>query len=442
MMFLSGHGFDFNKWVKLGIPYVSREKEAELRKKLQRKKDNSKGRSNQIFLKPFHIKYLNNIYDKIDEWLQSGEGNELELKPSSPFFRKLTYQELEKKYPTLIAETHSLPDGKRCIKLLKANESERKKKEKSKDEKREQELLDRVGFRAVIDMIAKHKKLIIGHNCFLDFLHMYYHFYGTPAESLKEFKTEFNSIFPLIMDTKHIAQSEAIWPLIYKFGTRLNDLFNACLELDDFDIGVLDIPEKFNRYSSDSESVYHEAGYDALITGQIFIALINYLGPGNINDIVSLLDHPDISKYKNKLHLFAMEQQSYVDICGEDNTPLHDNVFHITFDSEYKSRAIIDIFQVHGKCYLKWISDTTCYLIFKDLHGLVTPEICDKIIRTYPEEFEVCTFAHYSSNKDNPETVLGKRKLDETEGIHLEKPAKRRKIEDSQFPEWNPCSIL
>lgn len=96
-------------------------------------------------------------------------------------------------------------------------------------------------------------------------------FFGPLPENYKEFKGLINSLFPLLIDTKYISQSPALKNYIP--SSVLSHLFDR-LDKEPFAMPEV-VPIKERSYEN---AAYHEAGYDAFITGMSFIAMANYLG--------------------------------------------------------------------------------------------------------------------------------------------------------------------
>ncbi|KJP87740.1 hypothetical protein AK88_02635 [Plasmodium fragile] len=64
-----------------------------------------------------------------------------------------------------------------------------------------------VGVRLLFDEIIKNKKIIIGHNCFYDILHIYQTFYHELPNSISVFKNKWTEIFPYTFDTKYLNET-------------------------------------------------------------------------------------------------------------------------------------------------------------------------------------------------------------------------------------------
>ncbi len=129
--------------------------------------------------------------------------------------------------------------------------------------------------------------------------------------------------------------------------------------------------KKDSGYSLKSPK-YHEAGYDAFITGLCFIAMANRLGllsqvrvvvvvgecsPFTSRTILAcpslthqdkdslhprtgrpriLPDSPLVAPFTNKLHVMRMSDVPYMDLTGPDPDPPRDHVFHLTFPKEWR----------------------------------------------------------------------------------------------------------
>ncbi|GAW82651.1 poly(A)-specific ribonuclease PARN [Plasmodium gonderi] len=64
-----------------------------------------------------------------------------------------------------------------------------------------------IGVRLLFDVIIKNKKIIIGHNCFYDILHIYQTFYHDLPNSISLFKNKWTELFPYTFDTKYMNET-------------------------------------------------------------------------------------------------------------------------------------------------------------------------------------------------------------------------------------------
>jgi len=80
-----------------------------------------------------------------------------------------------------------------------------------------------LGFSRIVELIIKAKKPLVGHNMFLDIMFLYQQFIADLPETLEEFIHNFSFYFPVIYDTKAIAEC-----LNFFNNTTLNAMSNKC----------------------------------------------------------------------------------------------------------------------------------------------------------------------------------------------------------------------
>ena len=135
------------------------------------------------------------------------------------------------------------------------------------------------GFSRVIQKLIESKKPIVGHNCFLDIMKIYHQFYKKLPASYYQFKKDIHEAFPAVYDTKFLSyelrrrledvDSKLSLPLM---STRLSTLFNSLSEENMRTVDLMYAPiithaEGFEKYLK--KEFYHEAGYDAYMTGYV-----------------------------------------------------------------------------------------------------------------------------------------------------------------------------
>jgi len=54
-------------------------------------------------------------------------------------------------------------------------------------------------------VLKSQRPTLVGHNCFLDLVYFYNHFYGPLPDTVEEFQQVIHKSFPLIIDTKYVA---------------------------------------------------------------------------------------------------------------------------------------------------------------------------------------------------------------------------------------------
>ncbi|NP_083037.1 poly(A)-specific ribonuclease PARN isoform 1 [Mus musculus] len=418
--FLASQGFDFNKVFCSGIPYLNQEEERQLREQFDEKRSQANG-AGALAKCPVTIpedqkKFIDQVIEKIEDFLQSEEKRSLELDPCTGFQRKLIYQTLSWKYPKGIhVETLETDKKERHIVISKVDEEERKRREQEKYTKEQEELNDAVGFSRVIHAIANSGKLVVGHNMLLDVMHTIHQFYCPLPADLNEFKEMAICVFPRLLDTKLMASTQPFKDIIN--NTSLAELEKRLKETP-FDPPKVESAEGFPSYDTASEQL-HEAGYDAYITGLCFISMANYLG--------SLLSPPKmcvsarsklIEPFFNKLFLMRVMDIPYLNLEGPDLQPKRDHVLHVTFPKEWKTSDLYQLFSAFGNIQISWIDDTSAFV------SLSQPEQVQIAVNTskYAESYRIQTYAEYVGKKQKGKQVKRKWTEDSWKEVDRKRP--------------------
>ncbi|AAF79314.1 F14J16.11 [Arabidopsis thaliana] len=189
----------------------------------------------------------------------------------------------------------------------------------AKDERKrlaERKIQSAIGFRQVIDLLASEKKLIVGHNCFLDIAHVYSKFVGPLPSTAEKFVASINSHFPYIVDTKILLN---VNPMLHqrmkKSSTSLSSAFSSLCPQIEFSSRSSDsfLQQRVNidveidnvRCSNWNAGGKHEAGYDAFMTGCIFAQACNHLGFDfkQHSQLDDFAQNEKLEKYINRLYL-------------------------------------------------------------------------------------------------------------------------------------------
>ncbi|CAH9107835.1 unnamed protein product [Cuscuta epithymum] len=173
-----------------------------------------------------------------------------------------------------------------------------------------------VGFRKVIDLLSSEKKLVVGHNCFLDFAHIYGKFIGPLPWSAEEYASSLRNYFPYIMDTKVLLNANDTFRLsVKKSSTSLSNAFASLCpgiasgvkgpSLVDKLCVQVEVHVDEQRSLDWNSGAKHEAGYDAFMTGCIFAEACNRLGVdfGMRSTPLGLADEKKLENYINLLYL-------------------------------------------------------------------------------------------------------------------------------------------
>ncbi|KAG0197286.1 hypothetical protein BGX28_009226 [Mortierella sp. GBA30] len=292
--FLINNGFDFNKWVRHGIPYLTRpEEDAYIVRKTEKEAHNATAAAatNNIPVDDRNREFIESTVAKIQEWLQSSSEESLTISANNSFYRRLVHQIVRTDFNDSLAVTSNAQA--RTMTLRRMTEEIRLQKEQARIPKPPM-----LNLRRVLDMISDAKKPLIGHNCFLDLMQISQQFLWNLPLELDDWKLALTREWNTIIDTKHLASHPLISPLLTG-GTGLESV-SECVQKAPFaTVGPKIVMAKdFGRYLADAsvseetskdtvtsvgsaaandDTKYHEAGYDAYITGQAFLRFAGYI---------------------------------------------------------------------------------------------------------------------------------------------------------------------
>ena len=114
---------------------------------------------------------------------------------------------------------------------------------------------------------------MISHNGILDLMYLYSQFERPLPASLTEFKSEITRLLPHIYDNKHMINTRLELQSLFP-STSLSDTYLRVMNDVNHTFKVdkdqkVKINEWFSDYALDGK-VYHEAGFDALMTGIVW----------------------------------------------------------------------------------------------------------------------------------------------------------------------------
>lgn len=124
----------------------------------------------------------------------------------------------------------------------------------------------------IIQALLSKKVPLIGHYMILDVAFLYDHFIGPLPQTLEEFRQSVNLIFPPLFDTKYISKS-LFSSIKFIKKTSVEDLYSYCKKRKELNQLVSITPHENFNLSTQA----HEAGYDAYMTGCIFIHFLKFL---------------------------------------------------------------------------------------------------------------------------------------------------------------------
>jgi len=132
-----------------------------------------------------------------------------------------------------------------------------------------------MGFSLVVQAMIESKKPIIGHNCMYDWLYLFNQFIGPLPETYLQFSQQWHERFPYTYDTKVLAYNSKAF-----YNTSLGQVYEKCVNDDKFKSNLrwrFDLSNQFTNYEGQALlSHYHEAAYDAHMTGVVFMHILKH----------------------------------------------------------------------------------------------------------------------------------------------------------------------
>ena len=163
--------------------------------------------------------------------------------------------------------------------LMSMSIEDQEQKEKTQALKDEM-FLKELGFSVIVEEIMEAYKInptlsIIGHNMMYDIIYFYNQFVGPLPDTFEDFVFAWNLRFPRVYDTKVLS-----FKADYFGKTILGRIFEKCQDdkrLKDILGFKFDLKNGFQNYhGADLLSHYHEAGYDAYMTGYVYSKIAKY----------------------------------------------------------------------------------------------------------------------------------------------------------------------
>ncbi|GAV68828.1 CAF1 domain-containing protein [Cephalotus follicularis] len=372
MDFLAKYQFDFNVCISEGVSYLSRKQEDEALRHMKSLHDEESLHS-LCYLKEIRdipsmsmadILFTERMKSKLSEWreglvrnvkggAQFHEGlNDSKQQYQTIFFKmrpalvlkEFTSHQLRliqlvtKKHFNNLVYVRVNGENSCSQQLAVYTDSEEDKDlfmKEMKDENRraaEMRITAAIGFRHVIDLLSSEQKLIVGHNCFLDFAHVYHKFFGPLPSTAEEFVSSVNKYFPHIIDTKILLNaSNCLLQRMKKSSTSLSSAFSSLcpqIALGSKSSGLaftpcvkVEVQVDNMRSSNWNSGSKHEAGYDAFMTGCVFAQSCSYLGIDFKLQLPSekLADNEKLQKQLNLLYL-SWSSGEIIDLGTGDRT--------------------------------------------------------------------------------------------------------------------------
>jgi len=272
--------------------------------------------------------------EKLEKWINEETTDTFSFQENNSYKRCYYYNYLEKHHQQLSCDT--IKTGNGCVmKVMRFNEAQSKAYQQEKKKTKLDKFENEKGFTKVFEMISESKIPIVGHNCFFDLLFWMRHFHDTLSPSYTKFKRSLNKYFPFIYDTKFIGNN-GVLKKDFEKGSSLSDyhksILNGKLKMQNLEFIIppgfegyrLDILEDEGKIIEEGKVIqeakpeakarYHEAGYDAFLTGISFLHFEKALNMKSFE-----------KSFINKLNL--MSSFFHLNIAGKDEFKQSASVF-------------------------------------------------------------------------------------------------------------------
>eukprot|EP00746_Dinoflagellata_sp_MGD_P156234 gnl/MRDRNA2_/MRDRNA2_85741_c1_seq6.p1 gnl/MRDRNA2_/MRDRNA2_85741_c1~~gnl/MRDRNA2_/MRDRNA2_85741_c1_seq6.p1 ORF type:complete len:422 (+),score=75.15 gnl/MRDRNA2_/MRDRNA2_85741_c1_seq6:397-1662(+) len=377
---------------------------------------------------------------QIQMWLDSSSKEPLEVPMENAFQRLLMHTVIAQEFPQVYS--HSSRRGSDRFLCVYRSQGE-VYEEQLRALDREMAAIDsEVGVRALFDEVSEGRKMLVGHNCFYDFLHLQQTLYGDLAGTIQEFKTQWLQLFPQTLDTKYLAEAHELLSGLQPPAT-LKGLCDFMAQSALHNRGSLGGPEPISfqinslpdtdyrlnfqahgpfmvedgcSASSNNEGVSrrnpvedvddsHEAGYDALMTSLVLIHQLGHiLGKKRIPFSEVDFGIPRRSDDGRRRSIFELlplagnrirlvkAQPNVVNLSGRDDADMSRHFYMTGYPNSWKK---FDIMKVWSPLWvsISWIDDSACWIIVRTDSDV---ENLQKIYRMMDSpQFTISTYEEY-----------------------------------------------
>ena len=261
--FNRSHGMDFSRWVRDGITYVDSALESKLRailledtasgeKAWNRLLSSFSGLDDQQKSSPEYASQEQRVLDEIEAMIADNAVTTYKV----PFIHGG-----QKYLKSILSSVHEKFPQLRLVEEVSGGGSSRVISKQTCEEL----FNEYIGFRRVWSALTGCGKPVVFHNGFLDLMFCYQAFENELPLTILEFKKSLKSLFPGgVFDTRLIAIESGLSMAGSAALETLAEMFTS------------EIPvTNSGKYNSDAmaEERFHEAGYDALLTGKVFLGL-------------------------------------------------------------------------------------------------------------------------------------------------------------------------
>lgn len=178
-------------------------------------------------------------------------------------------------------EVHELTKQVASLAVEESKQASAESQSQSQKDKHVQDMFKtEMGFSYVVKKLIEVQKqkpiALVGHNMMYDVIYFYNQFIGALPETYADFVKLWHACFPLTLDTKVLACRSDVFS-----KTVLGTMFEKCQRDKKF-MNLLhfrfDLENGFSNYEgSNLLSHYHEAAYDAYMTGYCYAMILKFM---------------------------------------------------------------------------------------------------------------------------------------------------------------------
>ncbi|NXW77400.1 PNDC1 ribonuclease, partial [Hirundo rustica] len=364
IQFLSHYGFDYNKFLKDGIPYMNEVQEKILRQRLLAGTWKVCSNADRDVLKK--------AIDEVTSWIAAAKEEDTMILQDLNGYHMLDIQLVLRQ---ALENVWTEPLGDKKVMVKKVSPEHRQLLENTSYDHCQKKLilLSARGFTNLFQILVKAKKPLVGHNMLLDLMHLHDKFYRPLPESYEEFKRNIHNLFPVIIDTKTVTKyvqkvrctgffalsSNLFLHYLLVFCSNLNSKGPPC--------PVITLASGCSRYAE--KKFPHEAGYDAFLCGSVLLMSAHLLLCRSTDDAVEA--DPSFSRYLtvlaehvNKVNFIRGGVPS-INFSGEDAPCRHPPalVVHVRGWPELTERQIYQEFKAHCRFDVRRLSKNQFILL-------------------------------------------------------------------------------
>ncbi|KAG1689876.1 hypothetical protein DVH05_001910 [Phytophthora capsici] len=455
LQFLSEHGFDFNKFIGDGIPFVNLAKTPAMKKRLKRRIDGLSKVNKNLQLSEDGVAFQKDVVEQLDQWINAGakKGEKLLVPTRNSFYSMIVHETARAKASYLYTEA---AEGGVEVSYVSKKIKEELIAKKAKEIQKEMD--EAIGFSKVIEALSESKLPVVGHNALLDFVYVFHQFYKPLPETLAEFKTQLLELFPTIYDTKHVTLRS---PLGEKLkSTSLSSLFEYMGEnVRPKPKSLIPSDKRFDTYrealkaeADGNESLLcHEAGFDAFMTAVCFLGLLAHDAKGELPDQLVPKEGSsarlkvrleELEKFKNQLNLMISDETS-LDLRNTDQTIDRARVYRVSSTTKRRIQHVRmeDVFKSSKVQRVVRENDQDAFVVLTEPAEAVDDEVKAEFgvnITTYDEhvaaEAEKVRKEKEEADHKLFEKIMAARASSSDETVNTE--AKQEEVSS-----WSRCTI-